>query len=117
VAAQPDTEARQGAAALCTKGESALPTGVPMTKLNDCTWGRPATRGERQRRAGRGGWQREATSGATPLSPSYGVASSTTARRRGASNNAAWIGADAASDMAVRTGVVGVGNFYTGKQL
>jgi hypothetical protein len=40
-----------------------------------------------------------------------------TARRRGASNNAAWIGADAASDMAVQTGVVGVGNFYMVKQL
>jgi hypothetical protein len=60
----------------------------------------------------RGGRQREATSGAAPLSPSYGVVSSMTARRLGASDGAARISAEAASDMTVRTG-----DFYTGKQL
>jgi hypothetical protein len=52
----------------------------------------------------RGGRQRGATSGAVPLSPSYGVASSMT--------GAARIGVEAASDTTVRTG-----DFYTGKQL
>jgi hypothetical protein len=61
---------------------------------------------------GRGVRQREATGSAVPLSPSYGVASSTTARRRGASDGAARISTEAASDTAVQTG-----DFYMGKQL
>jgi hypothetical protein len=60
----------------------------------------------------RGGWQREATGGAAPLSPSYGVVSSTMARRLAASDGAARIGAEAAFDTMVRTG-----DFYTGKQM
>jgi hypothetical protein len=43
VPARPDIEARRGEAALRTEGEPALPTGVPMTELDDGTWRRPAT--------------------------------------------------------------------------
>jgi hypothetical protein len=39
-----------------------------------------------------GGRQREATGGAAPLSPSYGVVSSTTARRLGSSDGWKWHG-------------------------
>jgi hypothetical protein len=63
-------------------------------------------------RVERGCRQREATSGAAPLSPSYGVVSSTTARWLDASDGAARIGTEAASDTTVRTG-----DFYTAKQL
>jgi hypothetical protein len=86
--------------------------GVLMTKLDDDTWRRPATEGERQRRVGRSGQKREATGGTAPLSPSCGMVSSTTDWRRGASNGAAQIGIEAASDTVLRTG-----DFYTGKQL
>jgi hypothetical protein len=68
-------------------------------------------KGERGSELQPGAWSRAAGS-ATPLSPSYGVVSSTTARRLGASDGAARIDAEAASDTTVRTG-----DFYTGKQL
>jgi hypothetical protein len=68
--------------------------------------------GERGSELQPGGQQHEATGGAAPLSPSYGVASSTTARWLGSSDGAARIGAEAASDTTVRTG-----EFYTDKQL
>jgi hypothetical protein len=102
VAAQPDLEARRGVAALRTEGEPALPTGVPMTGLDDGTWRWPATEGERQWHVGQGGRQREATGGAALLSPSCGVASSTTAQH---------LPGDAQSGRAcVRRGEGGVGN-------
>jgi hypothetical protein len=116
-AARPDIEAQRGAPALRPEGEPALPTGVPMTELDNSTWGRSATGGERQRRMGQGGRQREETDGVAPFSPSYGVASSTTARWCGASDSACRIGIVAASDTAVRTGVIGAWDFYMGKWL
>jgi hypothetical protein len=60
VAAQLNLEARRGVAALRTEGEPALPTGVLMIELDDGTWRRSATGGERQWRVGRGGRQRGA---------------------------------------------------------
>jgi hypothetical protein len=60
VAAQLNLEARRGVAALRTEGEPALPTGVLMIELDDSTWRRSATGGERQWRVGRGGRQRGA---------------------------------------------------------
>jgi hypothetical protein len=93
---------RGAVAALRTEGELTLPTGVPMTGLDDGTWRWPATEGERQWCVGQGGRQREATGGAALLSPSCGVASSTTAQH---------LPGDAQSGRAcARRGEGGVGN-------
>jgi hypothetical protein len=56
-----------------------------------------------------GTWS-EVAGSAAPLSPSYGVVSSMTARRLGASDGAARISAEAASDTTIQTG-----DFYSGK--
>jgi hypothetical protein len=45
VAARPGAKAQRGVMALRDEGKPALPTGVPMSKLDGGTWRQPATEG------------------------------------------------------------------------
>jgi hypothetical protein len=52
VAARPDAEAQRGVMALRDEGKPALPTGVPMSKLDGGTWRQPATGGKMEQHVG-----------------------------------------------------------------